>query len=53
MVAKTEADLLHAFCPACEDESIPISGWQDTLYADGPPEPFPLLEQLSRSELPT
>lgn len=52
MVEKTEEDLLHAWCPACEEESITISGWQDTLYADGPPEPFPLLEQLSRSELP-
>lgn len=52
LVEKTEEDLLHAWCPACEDESITISGWQDTLYADGPPEPFPLLEQPTRSELP-
>lgn len=40
-VTKTEDDCLVAACPACEDESISISGWQDTLYAEGPPEPLP------------
>lgn len=40
-VTKTEDDYLVASCPACEDETITISGWQDTLYAEGPPEPLP------------
>lgn len=40
-VMKTEDDYLVASCPVCEDETITISGWQDTLYAEGPPEPLP------------
>lgn len=42
-VTKTDDDYLVATCPTCEDESITISGWQDTLYAAGPPEPLPPL----------
>ena len=42
-VTKTEDDYLYAWCPICQEESITISGWQDTLYADGPPEPLPPL----------
>ena len=40
-VTKTEDDLLFAVCPICKNDSITISGWQDTLYADGQPQPFP------------
>ena len=40
-VTKTDEDYLYAWCPLCEDETITISGWQDTLYAEGPPEPLP------------
>lgn len=44
-VMKTEDDYLYAWCPTCEDESLTISGWQDTLYADGQPPPLPPLPQ--------
>ncbi len=40
-VTKTDDDYLYAWCPRCEEDSVTISGWQATLYADGPPPPFP------------
>ncbi len=42
-ITKTEDDYLYAWCPICQEESLTISGWQDTLYADGPPDPIPPL----------
>jgi hypothetical protein len=49
-VTKTEDDYLYAWCPTCQDESLTISGWQDTLYADGPPEPLPPLPPQAASD---
>ena len=50
-VTKTEDDYLVAICPTCENESITISGWQDTLYAEGPPEPMPPLPEKDAAVL--
>jgi len=38
-VEKAEDDRIWAYCVACKREEIWISGWQDTLWADGPMEP--------------
>lgn len=40
LVSKTEDDCLDAWCPCCKSQSIRITGWQETEYADGPPMPF-------------
>ena len=38
-VEKADDDRIWAYCVACKREEIWISGWQDTLWADGPMEP--------------
>lgn len=38
-VEKAEDDRIWAYCVACKREEIWISGWQGTLWADGPMEP--------------
>lgn len=37
---KTSDDRIHAFCPACSKDEVVISGWQDTVWADGMMEPM-------------
>lgn len=39
-VFKREDGLIEAHCGSCNDENIYISGWQETLWADGPMEPI-------------
>lgn len=34
-VAKLNDDRLEAHCPACNELEAIVSGWQDTLWADG------------------
>ena len=34
-VVKLTDDRIEAHCPACNDVEAIISGWQDTLWADG------------------
>ena len=38
-VEKVEDERIYAYCLACKREEIWISGWQDTLWAEGPMEP--------------
>ena len=38
-VEKADDDRIWAYCVACKREEIWISGWQETLWADGPMEP--------------
>lgn len=42
LVSKTQAGAIHALCQACHSEEFLITNWEDTLFADGPPEPIPL-----------
>jgi hypothetical protein len=39
IVLKTERDELYVACPACNSEEFLISNWQDTVWAEGVPEP--------------
>ena len=46
-VEKSRDACICAYCPVCKREEILISGWQDTMWANGPmepatPEPEPL-----------
>jgi hypothetical protein len=34
-VVKLEDDRIEAHCPACNEREALVSGWQDTLWADG------------------
>ena len=38
-VEKANDERIHAYCIACRREEILISGWQDTIWANGPMEP--------------
>ncbi len=38
-VVKTEDDLITTWCPSCDAEEVSISGWEDTVWADGPCQP--------------
>ena len=38
-VRKTEQDTLDALCWICREDHVVISGWQDTLWAEGPMAP--------------
>lgn len=50
-VTKTKDDHLSAWCPHCDQECILITGWADTVYAEGPPEPLPALPPVDASAL--
>jgi len=39
-VEKRSDDRIWAYCMMCKREEILISGWQDTLWADGPMPPL-------------
>lgn len=38
-VEKADDERICAYCLACKREEIVISGWQDTMWANGPMEP--------------
>ena len=38
-VAKATDGTLEAFCPLCRREDLVISGWADTVWAEGPMTP--------------
>ena len=38
-VTKEDDDRIYAYCLICKQEEIVISGWQDTMWANGPMEP--------------
>jgi len=38
-VEKSQDERIFAYCVTCKREEIVISGWQDTLWADGPMAP--------------
>jgi hypothetical protein len=38
-VARIDAATIDAFCLLCRREHLIISGWEDTIWADGPMEP--------------
>jgi hypothetical protein len=38
-VEKTKDRRIWAYCLACQREEILISGWEDTMWANGPMEP--------------
>ena len=33
--ARANDDRIEAHCPACNEQEAIVSGWQDTLWADG------------------
>lgn len=39
-VAKTADGRIDAWCPRCEQLNVMVSGWDGTLWADGPMEPI-------------
>jgi len=39
-VAKKEDDTIYAYCPVCRRDETVVSGWKDTLWADGMMEPL-------------
>jgi hypothetical protein len=41
-VAKLDNGALEAHCELCNDETIHISGWDETIWAEGPMPPVPL-----------
>jgi hypothetical protein len=43
-VVKLADDRIQAHCPACGEVEALISGWQDTLWADGPVDPIPMTD---------
>jgi hypothetical protein len=50
-VTKREDNSLEAWCTRCEAESIVITGWEETDWADGPPLPLPPCERPDLSAL--
>lgn len=38
-VVKTENNAIYAYCPVCKQDELMISGWEDTLWAEGMMEP--------------
>jgi hypothetical protein len=40
-VVKADAQTIEAYCPICRRERLLISGWEETVWADGPMEPLP------------
>ena len=46
-VLKQSDDALLAFCPVCTEDEYLIYEWEDTVWADGPPEPFDVREQVA------
>jgi hypothetical protein len=43
-VMKRSDDRLEAYCPACRETEAVISGWQDTVWADGVMPPMPMTD---------
>ena len=51
-VTKLEDGRLEASCPVCRREHLVISGWEETVWAEGPMEPIgPEAEVLRAPEL--
>ncbi len=43
-VVKRNDHRIEAFCPVCKDVEAIISGWEETLWAEGPMEPLPMTD---------
>lgn len=43
-VVKLADDRIQAHCPSCHEVEALISGWQDTVWAEGPVDPFPMTD---------
>lgn len=43
-VVKQNDNRIQAHCPTCHEVEAVISGWQETLWADGPMEPVPMTD---------
>jgi hypothetical protein len=43
-VVKRNDHRIEAFCPVCQDIEALISGWEETLWAEGPMEPVPMTD---------
>ena len=43
-VVKRQDSRIEVTCPVCKDVEAIISGWNDTLWADGPMEPVPMTD---------
>jgi hypothetical protein len=41
---KRQDDRIQAYCPTCGEVEVIISGWQDTVWADGPAPPIPMTD---------
>jgi hypothetical protein len=39
-VGKREDGIIEAWCLSCEQMNVWVSGWQDTIWKDGPMEPL-------------
>ena len=47
MVLKQSDDALLSFCPMCNEDEYLIYEWEDTVWADGPAEPFDVRDQVA------
>jgi hypothetical protein len=43
-VTKGAEDTIEAHCALCRNEEVYISGWQETIWAEGPMEPVSLFD---------
>jgi hypothetical protein len=43
-VVKRADERIEAFCPTCKEVEAVVSGWQETLWADGPMEAVPMTD---------
>jgi hypothetical protein len=43
-VVKQNDDRIQAHCPTCHEVEAVISGWKETLWADGPMDPVPMTD---------
>ena len=46
-VLKQSDDALLAFCPVCSEDEYLIYEWEDTVWANGPDEPFDVRDQVA------
>lgn len=43
-VVKQNDNRIQVHCPTCHEVEAVISGWEDTLWAEGPMEPVPMTD---------
>ncbi len=43
-ITRRDDDRLAAFCTCCQRVEVVISGWEKTVWADGPMRPLPMID---------